>query len=128
MSTAGLISTCFLLAVSAGASAAETVRVQVAGEWCFIKTPEGRARSGEAVVLIHGNGETVDERSSSWEKAPGSQRLMDALLESGYMLAQSNHGATPQNGMWGNAKTQTSVLALIWITCEPDMQSGAFMP
>ncbi len=92
--------------------AAETERLQVAGEWCFIKTPVS-PRPGEAVILIHGNGETVEADSSSWERAEGDAALMDALLEGGFLLAQSNHTAVPGNGMWGSPATQQSVLALM---------------
>jgi alpha-beta hydrolase superfamily lysophospholipase len=93
--------------------AAENERFQVGGEWCFIKTPDSHTRSGEAVILIHGNGETVEADSSSWERSEGNVALMDALLEAGYLLAQSNHTAVPGNGMWGNAATRRSVLALM---------------
>jgi alpha-beta hydrolase superfamily lysophospholipase len=92
--------------------ASETERLQVDGEWCFIKTP-ALPRPGEAVILIHGNGETVEADSSSWERAEGDAALMDALLEGGFLLAQSNHTAIPGNGMWGNPATQQSVLALM---------------
>jgi len=92
--------------------AAETERLRVAGEWCFIKTPAS-PRPGEAVILIHGNGETVEADSSSWERAEGDAALMDALLEAGLLLAQSNHTAIPGNGMWGSPATQQSVLALM---------------
>jgi len=93
--------------------AAETERSRVGGEWCFIKTPGSAARSGEAVILIHGNGETVEADSSSWERSEGHAALIEALLDAGYLLAQSNHTALPDNGMWGNPATQRSVLALI---------------
>ena len=92
--------------------AAGTERLQVGGEWCFIKTPAS-PRTGEAVILIHGNGETVEARSSSWERGPGFTGLMETLLEAGYLVAQSNHTAVPGNGMWGNPATQRSVLALM---------------
>jgi pimeloyl-ACP methyl ester carboxylesterase len=95
------------------ARAAETERLQVGGEWCFIKTPASEARHGEAVILIHGNGETVESDSSSWERLKWATELMDALLEGGFLLAQSNHSAIPGNGMWGNTATQESVLALM---------------
>ena len=94
------------------ASLAETERLQVDGEWCFIKTPSS-PRPGEAVILIHGNGETVEADSSSWERAEGDAALMETLLEAGFLLAQSNHTAVPGNGMWGSPATQTSVLALM---------------
>lgn len=96
-----------------GAPAAETQRLQVAGEWCFIKTPSQDPRPGEAVILMHGNGETVEADSSSWERAQGQTALMDTLLNAGFVLAQSNHGGVPGNGMWGNTTTQRSVLALM---------------
>jgi alpha-beta hydrolase superfamily lysophospholipase len=92
--------------------AAETERLRVAGEWCFIKTPGSASRSGEAVILIHGNGETVEADSSSWERSEGNAALIEALLGAGYLLAQSNHTAVPDNGMWGNPASQGSVLAL----------------
>lgn len=93
--------------------AAETERLRVAGEWCFIKTPGSATRSGEAVILIHGNGETVEADSSSWERSEGHSALIETLLGAGYLLAQSNHTAVPDNGMWGNPASRRSVLALI---------------
>lgn len=102
-----------LCGLSIGCLGAETVRVQVAGEWCFIKIPDGAVHPEKAVILLHGNGETVDAVSSSWEKSDGTARFLQRLSAAGYLLAQSNHGATPQNGMWGNAITQKSVLALM---------------
>jgi len=38
---------------------------------------------------------------------------MDRLVDAGYLIAQTNHGATPENGMWGNSATQDAVIALI---------------
>ncbi len=90
-----------------------TERLKIGGEWCFIKSPETDARPGEAVILIHGNGELVVEWSSSWEQAEGNKHLMTTLLDAGYLLAQSNHTAIPGNGMWGNEDTQESILALM---------------
>ncbi len=90
-----------------------TERLKIGGEWCFIKSPETDARPGEAVILIHGNGELVVEWSSSWEQAKGKKHLITTLLEAGYLLAQSNHAALPGNGMWGNEDTQESVLDLM---------------
>jgi pimeloyl-ACP methyl ester carboxylesterase len=95
------------------ALSAETERLQVDGEWCFIKTPASGERHGEAVILLHGNGETVEADSSSWERLKWATELMDALLDAGFLLAQSNHTAVPGNGMWGNPATQESVLALM---------------
>lgn len=90
-----------------------TERLKIGDEWCFIKSPETNARPGEAVILIHGNGELVVEWSSSWEQADGKKHLMTTLLDAGYLLAQSNHAAIPGNGMWGNQDTQESILALM---------------
>ncbi len=90
-----------------------TERLKIGGEWCFIKSPETNARPGEAVILIHGNGELVVEWSSSWEQAEGKKHLMTTLLDAGYLLAQSNHAAIPGNGMWGNEDTQESILELM---------------
>lgn len=102
-----------LCAALVGLSAAEyeTERLQIGGEWCFIKKP-AKARRGEAVLAIHGNGQTVTEKTSSFEQGAGFRRLMEALLEQGYIVAQSNHGATAENGMWGNGATQAGVLSL----------------
>lgn len=90
---------------------AETLRLQVGGEWCWVKLPPS-PRKGEAVIAIHGNGQTVGAAGSSWEDGPGFGRLTEALLAAGYIVAQSNHGATADNGMWGNAATQRGVIAL----------------
>ena len=95
------------------AAAPFTERLKIGGEWCFIKSPETNTRPGEAVILIHGNGELVVEWSSSWEQAEGNKHLMNALLDAGYLPAQSNHTAIPGNGMWGNEDTQESVLNLM---------------
>ena len=95
------------------AAAPFTERLKIGGEWCFIKSPETDARPGEAVILIHGNGELVVEWSSSWEQAEGNKHLMTTLLDAGYLLAQSNHAAVPGNGMWGNEDTQESILNLM---------------
>lgn len=97
-----------LLALSLAAG--EMERFQVAGEWCFLRAPA--APTTEAVLLIHGNGQTVDAKTSSMEQTESTRRFLDALVAKGYVVAQSNHGATRTNGMWGNAKTQDAVLAL----------------
>ena len=102
-----------ILTMSAPLGAAETERLRVDGEWCFIKTPAAATHPGEAVILIHGNGETVEAETSSWERRDAYVALMQTLLDAGYLLAQSNHTAVPGNGMWGNPATQTSVLALM---------------
>lgn len=91
--------------------AAETLRLQVGGEWCWVKLPASPGK-GEAVLAIHGNGQTVTAAGSSWEEGPGFARLTDTLLAQGYIVAQSNHSATPENGMWGNEKTLRTVSAL----------------
>ncbi len=104
----------FLLSPATGSATDEfTERLRIGGEWCFIKSPEEDRRPGEAVILIHGNGELVVEWSSSWEQAEGNKHLMTTLLDAGYLLAQSNHKAIPGNGMWGNEDTQESILDLI---------------
>ncbi len=92
--------------------AAAVERLQIAGEWCFIETPDGRTPVG-AIVLMHGNGETVGPETSSWQSNAGERLLMNKLLEAGYLLAQSNAAATPANGMWGNTETERTVLALV---------------
>ncbi len=103
----------FAAATITAAATDFTERLKVGGEWCFIKSPETNARPGEAVILIHGNGELVVEWSSSWEQAEGNKLLMTTLLDAGYLLAQSNHAAIPGNGMWGNEDTQESILDLM---------------
>jgi hypothetical protein len=91
------------------------LRQQVAGEWCFVKFPP-KWRRGEVVLILHGAGEWVDATKSSWETQPGATRLMQALLEAGYAVAQSNGAARHGNGMWGNAETQTATVAFAgWI-------------
>ncbi len=86
---------------------------QVGGEWCLIGLPAAPNHPGEAIVLIHGNGETVGPETSSWEKNPDSLSMIEALRDAGYLIAQSNHTATPESGMWGNAASQDAVLSLI---------------
>jgi hypothetical protein len=101
------------IALCAAAVCAGTAEhFQVGGQWCFVEAPAGKARS-RAIVLIHGNGETVGPETSSWERNPGTRFLMDRLLEAGFLVAQSNATAVPSNGMWGNAGTQEAVLALM---------------
>ena len=60
--------------------AAQTERLQVRGEWCFIKTPDSATRPRGAVILIHGNGETVEADSSSWERSEANAALIETLL------------------------------------------------
>lgn len=100
-----------LLLLTASAAEVETQRLQIDGEWCWIKIPAQR-KPGIAVLAIHGNGQTVTAKSSSFEEGAGFRRLTDALTAQGYLVAQSNHGATADNGMWGNARTQSTVVAL----------------
>ena len=111
--TARLLPLALAAATTVPAAPPFTERLKIGGEWCFIKSPETDARPGEAVILIHGNGELVVEWSSSWEQAEGNKHLMTTLLDAGYLLAQSNHAAIPGNGMWGNEDTQESILELI---------------
>ncbi|MCC6366721.1 MAG: hypothetical protein IT165_24645 [Bryobacterales bacterium] len=91
---------------------AGTSHLRIGGEWCFLSY-DSSAPHADAVILIHGNGQTVDEKSSSWERDAGSSLLMARLRAAGFLLAQSNHSAIPGNGMWGNAATQAAVLSLI---------------
>ena len=108
-----------LLAGLAGAAAArpasEAVRVQVAGEWCVVKPPRGEF-NGDVVVTLHGAGEWVNESTSSWEQQAGATRLMEALTEAGFAVAQSNSAARHGNGMWGNGATQATTAAFVeWL-------------
>ena len=105
-----LLITAYLLAALPLSAAVE--RLQIAGEWCFIETPDSRPPIG-AVILMHGNGETVGPETSTWQSNAGERLLMNKLLDAGYLLAQSNAAATPANGMWGNADTERTVLALV---------------
>lgn len=92
------------------------LREQVAGEWCFLKIPQNWSK-GEVVLILHGAGEWVSSTSSSWETQPGATALMQALLDAGYAIAQSNGAARNGNGMWGNADTQTANIHLAdWLT------------
>src|SRR5262245_43056353 len=71
--------------------------LQVAGEWCFVGMPD--QRTSRAVMILDGNGTTVNETSSSWEKNPACAALSGALLDAGFVVAQSNRTAHPDNGM-----------------------------
>ncbi len=95
------------------AGTATAKRFQIGGDWCFVEVPKDAEKRREAVILIHGNGQTVDETTSSWESNAASRRAMDRLLRAGYVIAQTNHGATRENGMWGNPATQNAVAALM---------------
>lgn len=90
-----------------------TSRFRIGEDWCFVVIPKGTAKIRDAVILIHGNGQTVGESTSSWESNASSHRAIDKLVDAGYLVAQTNHGATPDNGMWGNAATQDAVVALM---------------
>lgn len=85
--------------------------LQVAGEWCFVGTPA--RKTNRAVMILDGNGTTVNETSSSWEKDAACAALSQALLDAGFVVAQSNRTAHPDNGMWGNAASQQAILALM---------------
>jgi hypothetical protein len=109
------------LAVSAAYSAAkassDTLRTQVAGQWCFLKLPPQSNR--QVVLTLHGAGESVGETSSSWEMQAGATKLMGALLENGFAVAQSNSAARHGNGMWGNPDSQRTTAAFIdWLRTE----------
>jgi len=91
---------------------AATERLQTGGEWSFIKRPPEGRWNHEAVLIIHGNGQTVTSSGSSWEQDAAMNGLMEALVGEGFLVAQSNHGATPENGMWGNETTVRGVAAL----------------
>jgi len=100
---------------TAALPAGEQSRVQVSGEWCFVKFPRGTP-NGQVVLTLHGAGEFVDGTSSSWEQQPGATRLMDALLDAGFAVAQSNSAARHGNGMWGNGETQSTTAAFVdWL-------------
>lgn len=112
--TLGLAGTAF----RARATESQVLRTQVAGEWCFVKFPHGHG-NGQAVLTLHGAGEWVNETSSSWEAQPGATRLMNALLDAGYVVAQSNSAARSGNGMWGNRDTQATTAAFLgWLSSE----------
>src|SRR5690348_10603968 len=85
--------------------------LQVGGEWCFIGVP-GR-NSNRAVMILDGNGTTVGATSSSWEKNAACAALSQAMLDAGFVVAQSNRTGNPDNGMWGNPASQQAVLALM---------------
>ena len=103
---------CLLLLTAAPLfSSVRTERFQIAGDWCFVK--RSSAMTGQAVVILHGNGEVVGSAGSSWETRQDENRLMEALADAGYLVAQSNAAAIPGNGMWGNENTQRAVLALV---------------
>lgn len=101
----------------AAKASSDTIRTEIAGEWCFLKLPP---RSNRQVVLtLHGAGEWVSETSSSWEMQAGATKLMSALLETGFAVAQSNSAARHGNGMWGNPDTQRTTAAFIdWLRTE----------
>lgn len=88
-------------------------RLQIGGEWCFIRHPARNLHAGEAVVILHGNGHTVESTTSTWEQQRSLRGLMDRLSAAGYLIAQSNHTATRSNGMWGNPESSRSVVALM---------------
>lgn len=91
------------------------LRMQIAGEWCFLKLP-AKPRNGQVVLILHGAGEWVSETSSSWEQQPGATKLIHSLLDAGYAVAQSNSASRHRNGMWGNADTQTTTAAFLhWL-------------
>jgi pimeloyl-ACP methyl ester carboxylesterase len=85
--------------------------LQVVGEWCFIGVPV--RKSNRAVMILDGNGTTVGPTSSSWEKNAACAALSQALIDAGFVVAQSNRTATPDNGMWGNPPSQQAVIALM---------------
>lgn len=111
---------CWTLGASAYAATVtppNTLRLQVAGEWCFLKLPS--RSNGQAVLTLHGAGEWVNETTSSWESQPGATGLMNALLDAGFAVAQSNSAARHGNGMWGNRDTQRTTAAFIdWLRKE----------
>ncbi len=88
-----------------------TERFEIAGDWCFVK--RSGAALDRAIIILHGNGEVVGAEGSSWETRKDENRLMEALAEAGFLVAQSNAGAVPGNGMWGNRRTLRAVLALV---------------
>lgn len=102
-----LFSGSFLL----GASPNPLKHLQVDGEWCFVGTPD--RKTNRAVIILDGNGTTVGPDSSSWEKNAACSDLTQAILNAGFVIAQSNRTAHPDNGMWGNPASQKAVLALM---------------
>jgi alpha-beta hydrolase superfamily lysophospholipase len=114
----GLLSTSLSLVASANELPTQprVLRQQIAGEWCVVQIPEKRER-GEAVLILHGAGEWVNATMSSWEAQPGASRLVQALVDAGYIVGQSNAAARNGNGMWGNGETQNTTSAFAeWIT------------
>lgn len=101
-----------LAAAGTLAASSNEQRIQVAGEWCFVKLPSTRA-NGQVALTLHGAGEWVSETASSWEAQLGATRLMDSLLDAGFAVAQSNSAARHGNGMWGNRDTQATTAAFI---------------
>jgi hypothetical protein len=97
------------LLLRAGASPLK--HFQVGGEWCFLGVPD--RKTNRAVIILDGNGTTVGPDSSNWERNPACSDLSQALLDAGFVVAQSNRTAHPDNGMWGNPASQRAVLALM---------------
>lgn len=113
----GFCSTLGLYCAYAATAPSNTLRFQVAGEWCLLKLPP--RSNGQVVLALHGAGEWVNETTSSWESQPGATRLMDALLDAGFAVAQSNSAARHGNGMWGNRDTQRTTAAFVdWLRKE----------
>jgi pimeloyl-ACP methyl ester carboxylesterase len=102
-----------LLIRQARADVSTMKHVQVAGEWCFIGTPAGAKETERAVITFDGNGTTVGQDSSSWEKNAACTALSQAIMDAGMVVAQSNRTAHPDNGMWGNEPSQRSFVSLI---------------
>jgi pimeloyl-ACP methyl ester carboxylesterase len=91
----------------------ELTHIQVQGEWCFVGSPRRALEPKRAVIIFDGNGTTVTANSSSWEKNAAASALGREILNNGYLIAQSNRTARPDNGMWGNARSQQAILSLI---------------
>jgi len=49
-------------------------RLQIGGEWCFIRRPPRNLHAGEAVMILHGNGHTVESTTSTWERQSSASR------------------------------------------------------
>jgi pimeloyl-ACP methyl ester carboxylesterase len=107
------IAASFSAACSFAAGSDAMTHFQIGGDWCFVGLPAKPIEPRRAVIVFDGNGTTVTAESSSWEKDAAAASLGRAILDAGFLIAQSNRAARPDNGMWGNAASQHAVLALI---------------
>jgi pimeloyl-ACP methyl ester carboxylesterase len=107
------IAASFSAACSLAASSDEITHFQIEGDWCFVGLPNKPIEPRRALIILDGNGTTVTAESSSWEKNAAATLLGRAILNAGFVIAQSNRTARPDNGMWGNLASQRAVLALM---------------